>query len=181
MARPRTEGGSRPDAGSLTTLMASLSNQTVHQLRAIWRERWRSTAPPIQSADVLLRLMVWRLQMETYGGLDRETQRRIDDLGRRLADGKSLLPTTGEVLPIGTILTREWRGTHQKVIAVESGFAHDGKTYATLSEVARAITGTHWSGPRFFGLEASQLAAQKSPAAPKPKVPPKHRRRVALA
>lgn len=181
MARQRRAGGSRLESGSLTTLMSSWSGQTVHQLRVVWRERWRTTAPPAQSADILLRLMAWRLQSETYGGLDRETQRRIDDLGHRLADGKSLLPNTGEVLPIGTILTRDWRGTQHKVIAVESGFAHEGKTYASLSEVACAITGTHWSGPRFFGLEAPRMVADRPPAPPKPKGPPRHRHRGAPA
>lgn len=181
MSRRRSDGGSRRDAGLLTTLLSSWSDRTVHQLRMAWRERWRTAAPPVQSTDVLVRLMAWRLQTETYGGLDRETLRRIDELGRRLAGGKSLLPSTGDVLPIGTILTRDWRGTQHKVIAVESGFAHEGKTYASLSEVARAITGTHWSGPRFFGLEAPRVFADQPPAPPKPKRPPGRRSRGATA
>lgn len=131
---------------------------SVAQLRDAWRQRWRSPAPPVQSADILTRMMAWRLQTETYGDLDWETQRRIDDLGRRLSDGKPLLPNTGEALPAGTILTREWRGQRHIVTTTDGGFLHEGKTYATLSEIARAITGTRWSGPRFFGLEAERQA-----------------------
>jgi hypothetical protein len=156
------QDGGQPSTGPLADLIHTWSKLTISQLRKAWQERWHTPAPPVQSADLLARLMAWRLQSDTFGGLDRETRRRLDDLGHRLAVGKSLLPSTGEVLPIGTVLTRDWRGTQHRVIAVESGFAHEGKTYATLSEVARAITGTHWSGPRFFGLEEKPRRSAKT-------------------
>jgi hypothetical protein len=47
---------------------------------------------------------------------------------------------------------REWRGRTHAVVAVEGGFEHDGKVYASLTRIAQTITGAHWSGPRFFGL-----------------------------
>ena len=55
----------------------------------------------------------------------------------------------------GTLLVREWQGALQRVMALDQGFAWNGATYASLSEVARAITGTNWNGPRFFGLRQS--------------------------
>lgn len=160
--------GSRPEAGSFSDPITTWSSMNVTQLRDAWRQRWRSPAPPVQSADILARMMAWRLQTETYGDIDRETLRRIDDLGRRLSDGKPLLPHTSEALPAGTVLTRDWRGQRHSVTATEGGFIHEGKTYATLSEIARTITGTRWSGPRFFGLEAERQAKTSSVAGRRP-------------
>ena len=160
--------GSRLEAGSLSGLITTWSTMSVTQLRDAWRYRWRSPAPPVQSADILARMMAWRVQTETYGDIDRETLRRIDDLGRRLSDGKPLLPSTGEALPAGTVLTRAWRGQRHCVTAIEGGFIHEGKTYATLSEIARAITGTRWSGPRFFGLEAERQSKRRPAAGKQP-------------
>ena len=160
--------GGRPEAGSFSDLITTWSRMSVTQLRDVWRQRWRSAAPPVQSADILARMMAWRLQTETYGDIDREMLRRIDDLGRRLSDGKPLLPNTGETLPAGTVLTREWRGQRHTVTATDGGFLHEGKTYATLSEIARAITGTRWSGPRFFGLEAERQSRTRPAAGRRP-------------
>ena len=53
----------------------------------------------------------------------------------------------------GTLLTREWDGHLQRVMVLADGFSWNGKTYASLSMVAFAMTGTRWSGPRFFGLD----------------------------
>lgn len=153
--------GSRPEAGSLSTLLATWATMTLAQMRDAWRQRWRAPAPPVQSSDILARMMAWRIQTETYGDLDRETQRQIDELGRRLSDGKPLLPNMGDAPTAGTILTRAWRGQQHSVTAVDDGFVHEGRTYSTLSEIARAITGTRWSGPRFFGLEAERQAKPK--------------------
>jgi hypothetical protein len=52
----------------------------------------------------------------------------------------------------GTKLLREWRGLTHEVTVIEGGYEHQGKRYRSLSAVARAITGTQWSGPLFFGL-----------------------------
>ena len=68
----------------------------------------------------------------------------------------------GATLKPGTVLTREWRGTLHKVHVLDPGFAHQGRTYRSLSEIARVITGTRWSGPRFFGVAAQ--GAEKSSA-----------------
>ena len=51
---------------------------------------------------------------------------------------------------------REWRGRTHTVLVLEDGFQHDGKRFASLTQIARTVTGTHWSGPRFFGLTGTQ-------------------------
>lgn len=102
------------------------------------------------SRALLHRALAYRIQANALGDLDRETLRA---LARMMGEG-------GEVIPMpdlrgrkpGTLLVREWQGAMHSVIVLEEGFAWNGQTYPSLSEVARAITGTKWNGPRFFGL-----------------------------
>ena len=61
-------------------------------------------------------------------------------------------------LSLGTVLTREWGGQHHRVMVLEGGFAWAGRTYSSLSEIAKAVTGTKWNGPRFFGLRDKKPA-----------------------
>lgn len=58
----------------------------------------------------------------------------------------------------GTVLTREWGGRHHRVMVINGGFAWEGRTYGSLSEIVKAITGTKWNGPRFFGLRDKKSA-----------------------
>ena len=58
----------------------------------------------------------------------------------------------------GTVLTREWEGQHHRVMVLDGGFAWEGRTYRSLSEIAKAMTGTKWNGPRFFGLRDKKQA-----------------------
>jgi len=105
-------------------------------------------------------LIAWKLQSKALGGLNAETGMRLSRLKSAMVKGKEaeLSPSVG--LGVGTILTREWKGIEHRVLVLDHGFEHQGETYGSLSMVARAITGTQWSGPRFFGLEAGQAIAQ---------------------
>ena len=95
-------------------------------------------------------LLAWLLQEHRFGGLSVTAQRLLRDLAER-ETGKPIKERS--VLPSrGTLLTREWKGAVHRVQVLERGFAYNGLVYASLSEVARVITGTRWSGPRFFGL-----------------------------
>lgn len=136
--------------------IATLSSLGVADLRKAWAERFRRPAPPIQSADLLLRLFAWKLQVAAFGDLDAETSSKIARLKTALARGKSTTPSPALGLRPGSILSREWRGQVHRVLVLDQGFEHLDIRYRSLSEVARAITGTRWSGPRFFGLEAEQ-------------------------
>ncbi len=118
-------------------------------LRARWRVVTGRAAPKGLSRHLLLRMLAYRIQAKAFGDLGRESQRYLDRL------------TAAEPVPVvraeprsGTVLVREWNGVRHHVMAVEGGFAWSGGTYRSLSQVARAITGTNWSGPRFFGLGA---------------------------
>jgi hypothetical protein len=137
----------------LDTDIAELRSMGVEALRIRWAQRFRATAPPIQSPDVLMRLYAWRAQVEGYGELDDETKRLLARARTAVAKGKSPLPKSAMQLRSGIVLVREWRGVTHRVLVLDRGFQHNNCRFRTLTEVARAITGTHWSGPRFFGLE----------------------------
>jgi Protein of unknown function (DUF2924) len=108
----------------------------------------------------LFRVLAYGLQAAAHGDLDKSTRWFLDQVTRRAVRGETAslpLPTHSirGVRP-GTVLVREWAGVLQHVMALDHGYAWNGTTYRSLSEVARAITGTHWNGPRFFGLRQAR-------------------------
>ena len=121
-------------------------------LRRRWRMVFGHPAPEQIPRSLLHRALAYRIQADVLGDLDRDTIRMLDRLAR---DGRG-----GAVIPLpelrgtkpGTLLVREWEGVLHRVMVLEQGFAWNGQTYDSLSKVARAITGTNWNGPRFFGL-----------------------------
>lgn len=132
----------------------------VEALRDLWARRFRTTPPVIRSGDVLRRLIAWKIQIEAFGDLDTETCARIRAPMRTGRNGATVARATTVSLKAGSILVREWRGVEHRVLVLDQGFEHRDKRYKSLSKVARAITGTHWSGPRFFGLEFGQASSR---------------------
>lgn len=118
-----------------------VETMSLSDLRMTWTARW-GLAPRFRSVDLLRRLIAWRLQAEHFGGLDADTKRLLR---------RSAVPQpTG--LPPGSRLTREFRGVLHHVDVGEHAFTYQGARYASLSAIARTITGARWNGPRFFGL-----------------------------
>jgi hypothetical protein len=122
----------------------------LHELRTLWRATWRSSPPPAFSKDLLVRFLCWHIQEQALGGLDPESTKILGKIARggSEADGPRRLK-------VGTVLVREYQGERHTVPVVPDGYAWGGETYASLSTIARAITGTAWSGPRFFGMRDS--------------------------
>jgi len=102
--------------------------------------------------DLLLKLFAYRIQEQTYGGLSAETRRRLSDLARKFEANPNAELSGAVGIKPGTRLIRDWRGQSHRVTVLENGFEYGGKRYSSLSEIARLITGTRWSGPLFFGL-----------------------------
>ena len=110
------------------------------------RDQWQSllgTEPPRVSADLLRRLLGFALQEKAMGGLSPSHSQTL----RRLADGKESM-----TLRSGMHLVRQWNGRTISVSVEEDGYIWEERPYRSLSAIARAVTGTSWSGPRFFGL-----------------------------
>jgi len=97
--------------------------------------------------------LAWELQARVQGGLHPTTRRRLRHRGKAFkADAASAAASLAGLKP-GTVLTREWGGAIHRVMVLEEGFAWAGQHCGSLSEVAFRITGTRWSGARFFGLK----------------------------
>ena len=145
------------DRASLDTEIARLRGLGVGELRARWHTAFRRRAPPHLPRHLLFHILAYRLQADRLGELDNDSRRLLDRIGSGSAERIDRLvadfnrPRT-EFRP-GTLLTREWDGHLQQVMVLADGFAWNGKTYRSLSKVAFAMTGTRWSGPRFFGLD----------------------------
>lgn len=117
-----------------------LQQADLQELQLEWERRY-GAAPPLRSPDLLRRVLAWRIQAAAEGGLDRIT--------RRLLAGDTVPES---LLAEGTVIAREWQGVRHKVEVAAGGFLYRGERWKSLSQVARAITGTRWNGPRFFGL-----------------------------
>jgi Protein of unknown function (DUF2924) len=131
-----------------------LRDLDVGELRSRWHNVFGRRPHAHLPRHLLFRVLAYRLQADVLGDLDGESQRLLDrsvspeEAGQRAV---ALARSTANLRP-GTMLTREWNGQMQRVAVLAGGFAWNGKTYPSLSKVAFAITGTRWSGPKFFGL-----------------------------
>jgi hypothetical protein len=123
-------------------------------------EKWRTlygTEPPVGSQNkFLLHAIAYRMQEQALGGLKPATRRFLEKAAEDNALRQQMLPIIS--MKTGTRLLREWHGVTYEVIIMEDGMQCNGKRYRSLSEVARAITGTRWSGPLFFGLKKQEVA-----------------------
>ena len=123
---------------------------STEELRKQWTQLYGHAPFPRISKELLVRGIAYRLQENEHGRLSPETLQRIVKLGRELHISGQINPTH---IKAGTKLIREWKGKTHEVEILKDGFTWAGKRYRSLSEIARAITGTRWSGPRFFGTE----------------------------
>ena len=134
--------------------LAILEALDLAGLRREWRRRLGAPPPPIRATDLLLRMLAWHLQAAVFGDLEAEDRRRLKQLAKtREPNGEPRISAAAGIWP-GTVLLREWQGVRHRVEVTRDGFLHAGRRYRSLSQVARAIAGTRWSGPRFFGLLA---------------------------
>ena len=121
--------------------VAHLIDLPLAGLREEWQRRY-GPPPKHRAADLLRRVLAWRIQAEVFGDLDVPTR-------RMLSKEQNVLRPSAQP---GMRLAREWAGRRYEVVVIESGVVFEGQTFGSLSEVARHITGRRWNGPRFFGL-----------------------------
>jgi Protein of unknown function (DUF2924) len=145
---------SNKEREKLSSEIAGLESLDLNQLRARWKLLYEIEAPPHLSRDWLRRAVAYRIQENVLGGLRPATRRLLERVAEDAGVRKpSRVVPTRKVGP-NTILIREWGGTRHEVTVVENGVMFRGKRYRSLSQVARMITGSQWSGPLFFGLKA---------------------------
>lgn len=125
-------------------------------LRELWRELFGKLPHPKLRREILVPILAYRLQEKEYGGLRPSTARRLKALAEECANGKKPASRSNGHSRPGTRMVREWQGQLHEVRVLENGFAYRDRIYRSLSEIAREITGTRWSGPAFFGLKKRQ-------------------------
>lgn len=128
--------------------LAALATMSPAQLRIEWVSTFGEGAPDLPGS-MLRRVLAHAVQERALGGLPAHIRRMLD----LVAEGATDLPEPPIQLKPGSRLLREWNGKLHTVMVEEDGYRFDGRRFASLSHVAREITGAHWSGPRFFGLK----------------------------
>jgi hypothetical protein len=158
----------------LEAAVASLSGLNADQLRLQWRNHLGGFAPAHLPGWLLARVLAYRIQAAAFGDLDRAILRRLRKMkGEVLGQARPFAtrgPATreGVGLSSGTLLVREWNGRIERVMVLDEGYAWNGGVYRSLSQAAKAITGTNWNGHRFFGLKGvrNAISRRKGIAAP---------------
>lgn len=136
---------------SLDADLAELTTMSSAQLRDRWTSATGKVLPKV-SPSMLRLALAWELQARVHGGLSSRTRQRLDQLDRAKTVTRAAQP--------GTRLMREWNGKlHVVIIGEDNVIRWNERDWRSLSEVARAITGTRWSGPAFFGLKQKRDAA----------------------
>jgi hypothetical protein len=140
---------------SVAAQVVSLPSLPMAEIKALWQQLF-GTEVPSRNRQFLERRLAYRLQEEAFRAVDpallERNRRRIDAL---IETGKNPRRERDYRPVAGTVLTREYRGVVHRVVATADGhYDFEGRSYPSLSMIAREITGTRWSGPLFFGLKA---------------------------
>jgi hypothetical protein len=140
------------DVDDLLKILPTMGRQALCKR---WHKVFKKPAPEGVRKELLVRVLSYRIQEQAYGGLSTQSRRRLDEMAAAMSSGdpKSAISNMVSAKP-GTQLIRSWKGKTHTVTIEESGYQYEGHHYRSLSEIARHITGTQWSGPLFFGLKS---------------------------
>ncbi len=150
--RTRRPSGLRGGSEELEQEIQELVTLDVTALRRKWAALFGADPSPYLGRMFMVRAIAYRLQERVFGGLKPATQRVLDRFSE--ARGKKTQPSAPrQRAGAGTVLIRQWKGVQHRVTVLDGDVLYRGRRYKSLSEVARTITSTHWSGPLFFGLK----------------------------
>jgi hypothetical protein len=157
MPKPR-----KPENAVISTLplidpnnVETLNDLDGATLKALWVERF-GCAPPLRARkSLLVDCLAYRIQEQAFGGLALSIRTRLKKLANDVAEGKKPDLLFRPTIKPGTRLIRSWGGQTHEVQVLDDGFTYRDRQYSNLSEIARVITGSRWSGPLFFGLKRS--------------------------
>jgi len=148
---------------SVPSIVADLEGRDLDGLRRQWRAYLGGEAPAHLPRWLLMRVLAYRLQSDAFGDLDKSIRRNLrsekDDGTGVPFDRRAPQTRQGVALKAGALLVREWKGRLERVMILEEGFAWNGQTFGSLSQIAKAMTGTNWNGHRFFGLRQGKVDA----------------------
>lgn len=139
--------------------IAGLEEIDLDELRRRWTSVYGVEPLPRLSRELMARALAYCLQERARGGVSKKVWRKLEQIARGPSNRGGAGGGTTSHPQAGTRLMREWQGKLHEVVVLEDGFLWNGGTYPSLSEIARLITGTRWSGPRFFGLRHREVKA----------------------
>lgn len=137
-----------------------LEEMPAGELRRHWHTTFGKPHPGWVQREFLVRALAYHLQEKAYGGLSSALRRRLAAYADEVRKKGNVLSLAPPRIKAGTRLVREWGGETHVVITLDKGFEYRGKTYGSLSEIARTITRTRWSGPAFFGTKDAQTGKE---------------------
>jgi len=139
---------------TLAEQLEALNRMSLVQLKAEWRRVYKAPSPSAFTTDLLIRGIGYRLQEQALGGLAIEHRRELEQLAAQVLPGaeRARAAAPSRLKP-GSRLVRRWRGETYIVAVTRDGFEFQDRRYKSLSHIAQEITGTKWSGPRFFGCD----------------------------
>jgi hypothetical protein len=145
-----------PAAIDIEAELDHIAAMNINELRSLWREREGREAPSGFSKDLIARALAYAIQEEQLGGLSKEVKKLLAKPDKRAEPSRRI--------KVGSVIHREYAGVRHEVFVVADGFSWQGRTYPSLSAIAKEITGTRWNGPRFFGLrdDKARSAAPKN-------------------
>lgn len=155
--------------------LAELSQAPILQLRQRWRAMFQTDPPAAFGPDLLRRSIAQRIQEQHFGGLSVSGQRQLNQVVKAIASKPSGRIELPRQIKSGAVLVRTWKDKSHRITVLDNGFAFEGRTYVSLSEIAREITGTRWNGPKFFGLRTKNPMSSDSTASPMPGDVPRRR------
>jgi hypothetical protein len=139
-------------AQNISPEITELEDLDLEGLRSKWKENFDQNPPAFRSPNIFRRMLAARIQERAFGGLSPDVKTKLKKLAKAFGRNRGPFPLS-LTLKAGSVLAREWGGTLHKVRVLRDGFEYGGARFHSLSEVAREITGTRWSGPLFFGLK----------------------------
>jgi hypothetical protein len=148
---------------SISDCLSSLPHLPKSAIVELWQQLFK-TDPPDMRKDLLVQFLAYRLQEEEFGGLSDRSHRRVRELASSIETTSRTSGFQKLAIKPGTRLIREWKDQVHVVNVEEGNYEYRGARYESLSEIARLITGTRWSGPLFFGLKDKGSKASKEAA-----------------
>jgi hypothetical protein len=141
---------------AISRKLAGLRSLPIKELKRRWRSLYSSKPPHRVSRELLTRAVADRIQEQALGGITPSTRRLRERRASDARSGRPLKVSASAPASAGTILMRDWQGITHEVKVLDRGVLYKRKRYRSLSEVARLITGSRWSGPLFFGLRSKR-------------------------
>jgi Protein of unknown function (DUF2924) len=157
----------RPDPDAVQAEIDRLADLTLEELKARFLALKGVPLPKFMRRRLMTQAVAHALREAACGGLDRETQRRLDQLVRQIVPTGESPPPSPRKIKAGTRLVREWQGRVHEVTVLKEGFVWQGATYGSLSQIARRITGTRWNGWVFFGLKKTGAGPRQKSSRPR--------------